>query len=235
MCQTFNDKDNVWSWQYTCEIFPDLLDAMWVTISATFVAYFVALILGLFLTLGRRSPIRPVKWFFQGFLEFVRGTPPLVQLFFIYFGFPEIPYIGFEMSAFTAGVLGLGIHYSTYVSEIYRSGIEAVPKSQWEASKALNFSKGQTWLRIVLPQAIPPVIPMLGNYLITMFKETPLLAAITLMEMLNMAKFIGAKYFDYLEPFTIVGFLFLLLSYPSAILVSKLEKRMNRRFRQKNA
>jgi len=122
------------------------------------------------------------------------------------------------------------LHYSTHLSEIYRSGIESVPKGQWEASTALNFSKTQTWIKVILPQAIPPVLPMFGNYLIVMFKETPLLAAISVVEMLNVSLIIGSKSFRYIEPITIVGLLFLLLSYPSALLVRHLEKRMKNRY-----
>ncbi|MFD1708514.1 ectoine/hydroxyectoine ABC transporter permease subunit EhuD, partial [Siminovitchia sediminis] len=196
------------------------------TLGATVAAYVIALIFGLVLTLLRRTRLKPLKWLTVGFIEFVRSTPPLVQLFFLFYALPEIPYIGFSMSPFMTGALGLGIHYSTYVSEIYRSGIESIPKSQWEASTALNFSRAQTWVKVILPQAIPPVIPMLGNYLIVLFKETPLLSAILVVEMLQTAKIIGSETWRYLEPITIVGLLFLLLSYPSSLLVQYVEKRV---------
>ncbi|MNR36663.1 putative glutamine ABC transporter permease protein GlnM [compost metagenome] len=114
------------------------------------------------------------------------------------------------------------------MSEVFRSGIEAVPRGQWEASRALNFSPKHTWMNIVLPQALPPVIPVMGNYLITMFKETPILSAITLVELLQTAKAIGSGSFRYLEAFTLVGLLFLLLSYPSSLLVGKLERQFQR-------
>ncbi|MFS8578814.1 MAG: ectoine/hydroxyectoine ABC transporter permease subunit EhuD [Novibacillus thermophilus] len=224
-----------WDWNFALEIFPRIFDAMWITLAATVTAYGIALLFGLVLTLARRSSFKPLVWLTVGFIEFIRSTPPLVQLFFLFFAFPQIPYIGFSLNPFLTGALGLGIHYSTYVSEIYRSGIEAVPKGQWEASTALNFSKAQTWLKVILPQAIPPVIPMLGNYLIVLFKETPLLSAILVVEMLQTAKIIGSETWRYLEPITIVGFLFLLLSYPSAVLVRKLESRTNRAFGRSRA
>jgi polar amino acid transport system permease protein len=157
-----------------------------------------------------------------GFIEFIRSTPPLVQLFFVFFALPSL---GISFDKYTAGILTLGIHYSTYLSEVYRSGIESVPKGQWEAAKAMNFTKTQTWINIILPQAIPPVIPMLGNYLLVLFKETPILMAIGVGEFLQKAQLIGAEHFKYLEPITIVGILFLLLSYPSAIFINKLEQR----------
>lgn len=218
-----------WDWNFAIKIFPRIFDAMWITLGATAAAYLIALTLGLVLTLLRRSRFRPLKWLTVGFIEFVRSTPPLVQLFFLFYALPEIPYIGFSLSPFLTGALGLGIHYSTYVSEIYRSGIDSIPKSQWEASTALNFSKAQTWMKVILPQAIPPVIPMLGNYLIVLFKETPLLSAILVVEMLQTAKIIGSETWRYLEPITIVGLLFLLLSYPSSLLVQYVERRMQRK------
>lgn len=134
------------------------------------------------------------------------------------------------MSPFTSAVLGLGIHFSTYISEVYRSGIEAVEKGQWEAARALNFSTAQKWTKVILPQAIPPTIPMLGNYLIIMFKEVPLASTIGVIGMLQLANNYGAKTWNYVEPLTIVAILFLALSYPSALLVKKLEEKMNRQF-----
>lgn len=211
-----------WDWNFAMQVFPEIASAIWVVIGITFGAYIVSLVLGLVLTFARRSSFKPLSVITYGFIEFVRSTPPLVQLFFVFFALPSI---GISFDKYTAGILTLGIHYSTYLSEVYRSGIDAVPKGQWEAAKAMNFTKTQTWFKIILPQAIPPVIPMMGNYLLVLFKETPILMAIGVGEFLQEAQLIGAEHFKYLEPITIVGALFLLLSYPSAILINKLEKR----------
>ncbi|MDQ0340353.1 polar amino acid transport system permease protein [Caldalkalibacillus uzonensis] len=224
----------IWNWEYAVAVFPIIFQAMWVTLSATVLGFMLALILGLAWALARRSTFKPLAWTVAGIVEFIRSTPLLVQLFFLYMAFPQIPYIGVTLDAFTAGVIGLGVHYSTYLSEIYRSGIESIPKGQWEASTALNFSKVQTWTKVILPQAIPPVLPMFGNYLIVMFKETPLLAAITVVEMLQVSLIIGSQSFRYIEPITIVGLLFLLLSYPSALLVRRLEQKMKNRYASGN-
>ncbi|MCM3570456.1 ectoine/hydroxyectoine ABC transporter permease subunit EhuD [Neobacillus mesonae] len=219
-----------WDWKFAIDIFPDIFGAIWLVIAITFGAFFVALILGLVLMFARRSSFKPLSWLITAFIEFVRSTPPLVQLFFVYFALPAI---GISINKYAAGILTLGIHYSTYISEVYRSGIEAIPKGQWEAAKAMNFSKRQTWFRVILPQAIPPVIPMLGNYLLVLFKETPILMAIGVGEFLQKAQLIGSESFKYLEPITIVGLLFLLLSYPSALLINKLEKRAKLAFTPK--
>lgn len=211
-----------WDWNFAIEIFPEIFSAIGLVIAVTLGSYLVAITLGLVLTIARRSNFKPLSYLIYGFIEFVRSTPPLIQLFFVYFALPSI---GISINKYAAGILTLGIHYSTYVSEVYRSGIEAVPKGQWEAAKAMNFTKTQTWIRVILPQAIPPVIPMVGNYLLVLFKETPILMAIGVGEFLQKAQLIGSDSFKYLEPITIVGLLFLILSYPSALIINKLEQR----------
>lgn len=210
--------NKTWDWEFAIAIFPEILSAITVTIAATIIAYCISLTAGLVLTLLRRASFKPLALMVAGIIEFIRATPPLVQLFFVYYTTP--------LTGFQTGAIVLGLHYATYVSEIYRSGIEAVPKSQWEASQALNFTRAQTWRRIILPQAIPPVIPMLGNYLIVLFKETPLLSAIFVVEMMAVAQSIGTSDWRYVEPITIVGFLFLVLSYPSAVFIRYLERKV---------
>ena len=144
-----------------------------------------------------------------------------------------VPIVGVSLNPFAAAILGLGIHFSTYLSEVYRSGIESVEKGQWEAATALNLSTKDKWLKIILPQAIPPTIPMLGNYLIIMFKEVPLASTIGVVAMLHLANDYGAQHWKYVEPLTVVAIFFLLLSYPSALLIKKLEVKYNRRFDKK--
>ncbi|MGG4397862.1 ectoine/hydroxyectoine ABC transporter permease subunit EhuD [Paenibacillus thiaminolyticus] len=212
----------MWSWDYALEILPQLLQVLPITIGATLLGFAAACMLGLPLALARRSRYRAVSVLANAWMEFIRSTPLLVQLFVLFYA---LPLYGISFSPFVTGVIGLGLHYSAYLSEVFRSGIEAVPAGQWEAAKALNFGRRHSWTNIILPQAIPPIIPVMGNYLITMFKETPVLSAITLVELLQTAKAIGSGSFRYLEAFTIVGLLFLLLSYPSSLLVSRLEKR----------
>lgn len=216
----------MWDWNYAWEILPELLRVLPITVAATLVGFLAACALGLPLALARRARSKTLSYAAAAWVEFIRSTPLLVQLFVLFYA---LPLYGISFSPFVTGVLGLGLHYSTYMSEVYRSGIDAVPKGQWEASRALNFNRWQTWGKVILPQAIPPVIPVMGNYLITMFKETPVLSAITLVELLQTAKAIGSGSFKYLEAFTLVGLLFLLLSYPSSLLVGKLEKQFQRK------
>ncbi|SDW64893.1 amino acid ABC transporter membrane protein 2, PAAT family [Marininema mesophilum] len=214
----------VWDWKYALDILPGLLEVAPVTILATLGAFAVALILGLGLAFARRSTNRLLSGVTHAVVEFIRSTPPFVQLFFLFFVMPQF---GVTMSALMTGILGLGIHYSTFLSEVYRAGIDSVEKGQWEAATALNFTPRQKWMRIILPQAIRPIIPVMGNYLITLFKETPMLLGITVVEMLSQAQIIGSQSFRYTEPVTLVGIFFLVLSYGASLLVKRLEIRLN--------
>ncbi|WP_081755798.1 ectoine/hydroxyectoine ABC transporter permease subunit EhuD [Paucisalibacillus sp. EB02] len=224
-----------WKWDMFFEAFPYILQGLGVTVGLTFACFLFALIFGFVWVFLRRIKFKPVNWLVTWVMEFIRSTPPLIQLFFIYYAWPMVPGIGVSLSSFESAILGLGIHFSTYIGEVYRSGIEGVDKGQWEASTALNFSTRQKWTKIILPQAIPPTIPMLGNYLIIMFKEVPLASTIGVVGILALAETYGTDNFRMLESYTIVALIFLVLSYPSAILINKLEKKMNRRFNKKAA
>ncbi len=127
------------------------------------------------------------------------------------------------LPAFLTGVLALGLHYSTYCSEVYRAGLENIPRGQWEAAIALNLGPLRTFKDIIVPQAIPPIVPALGNYLIAMFKDTPLLSFIAVVEIMQEAKIIGSEWYVFREPITIVGLFFLLMSLVAAIGVRRLE------------
>ncbi|OKI04515.1 ectoine/hydroxyectoine ABC transporter permease subunit EhuD [Streptomyces sp. CB02923] len=216
---------NTWSWEYVGDILPDLLSGLWITVQATLLGSLVAFALGLVWALLLRSPSRWVTWPVSVFVEFVRNTPLLVQLFFLFF---VLPGWGLTFNPLTTGVIGLGLHYSTYTAEVYRAGIDGVPEGQWEAATALSLSRRRTWTSVILPQAFRRVIPALGNYVIAMFKDTPMLAAITVAELLFVANSISATTFDYMEPITVVGVLFVVISYPTSLLLRVLERRLVR-------
>jgi polar amino acid transport system permease protein len=215
-----------WDWEFAFEILPDLLEGLVVTVQATLGGFALAAILGLLFALGRRSDNRWLSQPLGAFVEFIRGTPLLVQLFFFFF---VLPRYGLRLPALLVGILALGLHYGTYCSEVYRAGIDAVERGQWEAATALNFSPMHIWTGIILPQAIPPMIPALGNYFVAMFKETPQLAAITVTELLLTGRIIGTNTFRFIEPITMVGALVFMLSYPSSLVVQQLEARYAKR------
>lgn len=209
-------------WSYVAEFMPTLLEGLVVTIEVTIVAFIIAALLGLLMALGRRSDNQWIAQPVGAIVEFIRSTPLLVQLYIFFF---VLPRYGLRMPAFVVGTIALGLHYGTYTSEIYRAGIDAIDRGQWEAARALNFSPVRTWLGIILPQAIPPMIPALGNYLVAMFKESAQLSAITVVELTLTARIIGTNSFRFLEPFTMAGVLYFLISYPSSLVVQRLEKR----------
>ncbi len=209
-----------WDWAYTWRILPTLLQGLVVTLEATFLGFAFALVAGMVWAVIRRGAPGPLRTIVVWAVEFIRSTPLLVQLFFIYYVLPQW---GLVLSPLVAGVLGLGLHYSAYAAEIYRSGIDAVPRGQWDAATALGLTRRTTFWRIVLPQAIPPVLPALGNRLIAIFKDSSLLAVITVTELLQQAKLLGAESFRYLEPLTLVGVIFLILSLISSRFVRFLE------------
>ncbi|WP_435163013.1 ectoine/hydroxyectoine ABC transporter permease subunit EhuD [Paenibacillus glycanilyticus] len=216
----------MWKWSYVADIAPQLLKAFLTTIGAALSGFALAAIIGLIMAILVRSGFAPVRWATRGVVEFIRSTPLLVQLFFLFYSLPMLT--SWSMSAYATGVIGLGLHYGTYLSEVYRSGIEAVPKGQWEASKALNLSRSRTWIGVILPQAIPPIIPMMGNYLIVIVKETPTLSAITLVEVLLTAKNTASVTYRVFEPYTIAGLLFLLSSLVLSLGVTLLDRRLRR-------
>jgi polar amino acid transport system permease protein len=215
----------LWDWGYALEILPALAEASIITVEATILGFLLAAALGLVLAVLRMSAPRPLALATGGLVEFVRSTPLLIQIFFIYFVFPEF---GISLSAMTAGVLALGLHYGTYCSEVYRAGLANIPRGQWEASTALNLSPYHTFRDIIIPQAIPPVVPALGNYLVALFKETPLLSAIAVLELMQTAKILGSEHFRYTEPMTLVGLFFLVFSLVAAALIRELERWLDR-------
>lgn len=214
-----------WDWAYAREIFPVLAEASIVTVQATLAGFALALVVGLLLAIGRMSAPKPIALGVAAFVEFIRSTPLLVQIFFLYY---VMPGFGLTLEAMSAGVLALGLHYGAYCSEVYRAGIEGVPRGQREACVALNLSPARAFLRVVLPQAIPPIVPALGNYLVALFKETPLLSVIAVLELMQTAKILGSESFQYTEPITLVGVFFLFFSLVSAALVRRLERRLAR-------
>ena len=133
-----------------------------------------------------------------------------------------------QFSALTTGTIAIGLHYSTYTAQVYRAGIEAVPAGQWEAATALSLPAHRTWIAVILPQAVRRITPALGNYVIAMLKDTPLLAAIGVLEMLQESRLESASTFQYTEPLTVIGIAFILIAYPASLLVRALERRLVR-------
>ncbi|MGV6874997.1 ectoine/hydroxyectoine ABC transporter permease subunit EhuD [Pseudochelatococcus sp. B33] len=215
-----------WDWDFAFEVLPLLLQGLRVTLSAAFLATLLALAVGLVFAMAKRATNPFIRLPINGFVEFIRRTPILVQIYFIYFVLPEV---GILLPGFVSGIIALGLHTGAYMSEVYRAGIESVPRGQWEAAQALNYTKWDMWRRIILPQAIPPMIPALGNYVIFMFKDSSLLSIIAVPELMSMARNIGNDTYRYLEPMTLVAALYFVMSVAAAWFVRWIEARQDKR------
>jgi polar amino acid transport system permease protein len=212
-----------WDSAFAWSILPELLEGLWVTVQITVLGTLIAMVVGLVVAVIRFSRIPVLSQLFGFLVQFVRGTPLLVQAYIAFF---VLPAYGLRFGAFVTGVVVIGIHYSAYTAEVYRAGIADVHAGQWEAATALSLPMGRTWTRVILPQAVRSVVPMLGNYFIQMFKDSAVLFAITVYELMGHALAIGSSTYRYLEPLTIAGLLFLLVSYPASHLVRTLERRL---------
>ncbi|MEU6120978.1 ectoine/hydroxyectoine ABC transporter permease subunit EhuD [Streptomyces sp. NPDC047123] len=213
-----------WNWSHVDDFMPLFWDGVELTLKALFFGTLIAFSLGLVWAIAQRSEKKWIRWPVTVVTEFIRNTPLLVQLFFLFYVVPEW---GPSMSPLTTGIVGLGLHYSTYTSEVYRAGIDGVPAGQWEAATALSLSKRRTWTSVILPQAVRRVIPALGNYVIVMLKESPQMAAIGALDMLGQAQGYSQATFTY-EAISVVGVAFIVIAYPASLLLRVLERRLVR-------
>lgn len=210
-------------WAFAVSILPILGKGLLVTLQATVVGFLLAASLGLVLAGLKGMRSRLIAWPARFISEFLRDTPLLVQLFFLYYVLPDY---GLVLPAFMTGALALGLQYSAYTSEVYRAGIQSVPAGQLEAARALDLTPGRTFVAVVLPQAIPRIIPALGNYLVSIMKDVPILSVVAVLELLNVARIIGDRSFNYMIPLSMVGLIYLLMTLVAAWAVRKLDERL---------
>ncbi|MBV9786281.1 MAG: ectoine/hydroxyectoine ABC transporter permease subunit EhuD [Acidisphaera sp.] len=210
----------LFDWNFALSILPSLLAATTVTVRVTLVGFALAVLAGLVLALLLRGPVW-VAWAAAGIIEFIRSTPLLIQVFAAYFLLPEI---GIMLDPFSTGAIALGLHYACYVAHVFRGAIDGVPRGQWEAAFALGLPRRVIYARIVVPQAMRAATPPLGNYLIAMFKDVPMLSAITLVELMYTANQIASEKFLYTEPMTLAGVICLVISLAAAFIVRRIER-----------
>jgi polar amino acid transport system permease protein len=218
--------------QVAVENIGPLLGGLLITVELTFAVITLSLVCGLFVALAGMSRLTPLRWLVKAYIEVIRGTPLLLQLIYVYYVLPEI---GIRLDAFTAGVLALTLNYSAYISEVYRSGIQAIAKGQHDAAAALGMTRGLAMRRIILPQAIRIVVPTLGNYFIGLFKDTALCSAVSIQELVFTAQVHAALSFQYFTLYTVVAAMYFLVSFPAARLVSYLERVTKRGYRRRRA
>ena len=209
-----------WRWDFTVDILPRLLLATLNTLAAAGIGYVIALFVGLFFALAQRTPSALLTRAVRELVEFIRSTPLVLQIFFVFFVGPQV---GVRLSPWTSGMIAIGLHYAAYLSEVYRAGMDSVPKGQWEACTALNLSTRRTYFRIIIPQALPPSLAGMGNYLVGIFKDTPMLSVIGVAELMHTANALGSETYRFLEPYTLVGLIFLAISLPTAFAIRRFE------------
>ncbi|MBI3877965.1 MAG: ABC transporter permease subunit [Verrucomicrobia bacterium] len=202
---------------------PLLLRGAVTTVELSLISMILAVIVGLVLALGRLYGIAPVRWLCISYIEVVRGTPLLIQLYLIYYGLPNI---GIRFDAFTAAVLGLGLNYAANEAENYRAGIQAVPRGQMEAALALGLTRGQALRRIIIPQAFRLVIPPMNNDFIAMFKDSSIVSVITMVELTKVYGMLAMSTYDYIGLGLMTAGIYFALSYPASIFANRLEQQL---------
>jgi polar amino acid transport system permease protein len=201
---------------------PLLLQGARFTVMITVGALVLATVLGMVWALMRVSQIKALMWFSTSLINVVRGIPMIVILFYVYFVLPDM---GISLPAVEAAVVGLGLAYSVYLAEVFRSGIEAVDRGQVEAAKAMGMGWTKTMVRVVLPQAIKIVLPSYGNSAISMLKDSSQASVITVAELALQGKLIAVSTFKNATVFNLVTLMYLLMSVPLILLVRHFEKK----------
>jgi polar amino acid transport system substrate-binding protein len=202
---------------------PLLLKGAVVTIQISLISMALAVGLGLVLAITRLYGWAPLRWLGSAYVEVIRGTPLLIQLYLIYYGLPNV---GIRLNAFVAAVIGLGLNYAAYEAENYRAGIEAIPKGQMEAALALGMTRWQSLRRIILPQAFRLVIPPMTNDFIALFKDSSLVSVITMVELTKVYGMLATTTYDYIGLGLMTAAIYFGLSYPASLVARGLEKRL---------
>lgn len=207
---------------FAIQSLPVILKGLSTTVWVAIASCIGASLLGFILEIMRRSG-RLMSWAMRFVIDFIRSTPILVQLYFLYY---VLPFYGIVLPALAVGVIGLSVYYSGYLAEVFKAGIDAVPRGQSEAGKAIGLSAPDVVLFVVAPQMLRNVAAPMGNYFVSIVKATPYLAVIAVPEMLGSALDIGSRTFRYAEPVLMVGIIFLALAVAMTILVRRFELRL---------
>jgi polar amino acid transport system permease protein len=210
-------------WAAIPGMMPDLLAGLRVTVIATFVIMAIALVVALPVALARMSHNPLLRAPSTFYVQVLRGTPVLLQLFYLYY---VLPFAGIRLEPWTAGVIGMSAAYSAYLSEIYRAGIDAIDRGQTEAALSLGMSRVQVMRIVVLPQAFRIVIPPIGNMFVGLFKDTSLLSILTIHELMFQGQLLAAITFRHITIFTVIALLYLAVCWPSAAIIDRLERRL---------
>ncbi|QJW48606.1 amino acid ABC transporter permease [bacterium BFN5] len=201
-----------------------MLEGAGVTLQMFFITLALALPLGLIVALARISNYRPLSFLIEVYIWLMRGTPLMLQLLFVYYALPLIPYIGIRLPDFPAALVAFVFNYAAYFAEIFRAGIQSIERGQYEAGKALGMTYGQTMKRIIIPQMIKRVLPPVSNETITLVKDTSLIYVLAMNDLLRTARTIVQRDFD-MTPFMVAAVFYLLMTLVLTWIFNKLEKR----------
>jgi polar amino acid transport system permease protein len=201
----------------------DFIHASWITLQVTLLAFALALVLGLMAALASASQVGVLRAVAGGYIEIIRNTPVLLQIFIVFFGLPSL---GIHLNAYTAGVIALGVNVGAYLAEVFRAGIQSVPRGQIEAAGILGLERTQILTEVVLPQAVRAVYPAIVNNLIQLLLGTSLLSAIALPELTGTATVINSRTLLYIQTFSITLLAYLVLSNALSWVAAYLGARM---------
>ncbi|MDD6119184.1 MAG: amino acid ABC transporter permease [Selenomonadaceae bacterium] len=196
-----------------------MLEGSQVTLEIFAVTLVLALPLGILAAMGRLSGIRPLSRLLELYIWVMRGTPLMLQLLFVYFA---LPMVGIRLPDIAAALLAFILNYAAYFAEIFRAGIQSVPKGQYEAAKTLGMSYGQTMRRIILPQVVRMVLPPVSNETINLVKDTSLIYILAMNDLLRVARTIVQREFD-MTPFVIAGIFYLAMTAVLTWIFKRLE------------
>ncbi|MFO0614472.1 MAG: ABC transporter permease subunit [Polyangiaceae bacterium] len=200
-----------------------LLEAAGLTVLLSVTSFPLAILVGLLIAIGRLYGPAWVRWPLAAYVEFLRGTPLMLQLYFLFF---LLPVVGVALPALPTAILGLAINYSAYESEIYRAGLQAIPRGQMEAALALGMSRSMALRRIIVPQAVRIVIPPVVNDFIALFKDTSVCSVITLVELTKRFSILSQSTQATVELMAMTAVLYLAMSYPMSVLAQRIERRL---------
>ncbi|KAF1683290.1 amino acid ABC transporter permease [Veillonella sp. R32] len=209
---------------YLLKITPVIANGLGVTISLFAVVLLLSLPGGILAALLRLSPIGIVRKIMAFYVYVMRGTPLMLQILFIYYGLPFIPYVGVQLDDTTAAVISFVLNYAAYLCEIFRGGIQSIPKGQYEGAKVLGFTYVQTMRKIILPQVIKRVLPPLANETINLLKDTSLVYILAMNDVLRITRGIVQRDFD-TSAFIVAGVFYLIMTFVLTNIFNYLEKR----------
>lgn len=214
------------SFDYIEMIIKPMLEGTKVTLLLFAIVIVFSIPIGFLLTLAVRSRFKLLSWIVQGYIYVMRGTPLLLQLLFIVFGLPLLPIVGeyLVLDRFVAACLGFVLNYAAYFAEIFRGGLMSIDKGQYEAAKVLGFTKTQTMTKIILPQMFRVALPTVTNESITLVKDTSLLYAVAVPELLHFAQTAVNRDFT-IVPYFVAAIIYLIITLILTILLKKLERR----------